>query len=160
MGKMAEHLAGSNLAARERRTVAVGDVREEPALQDPEGGGVQPLLHLNTLAVLVTPVVVFDRMIGVFGFHRSEPGDWSQAEIALAEAVARELGVAIHAAQLLQETKRRCEQQAALLKAAQVVTSELRLETVLQRLVVEVTKLLEGDAGRWYLYRADQPEPH
>ncbi|HEY7148715.1 MAG TPA: GAF domain-containing protein [Gaiellaceae bacterium] len=155
IGKMAEQLSATNLAARERRTVAVGDVREEPKLQDPELGGIQALLDLDTLAVLGTPVLVFDRMIGVFGFHRPDPGDWSDAEIALAEAVARELGVAIHAAQLLQENTQRLEQQAALLKAAQVVTSELRLETVLQRLVVEVTKLLDADAADCYLFDAD-----
>ena len=38
-----------------------------------------------------------------------------------------------------------------MLKAAQVVSSELRLETVLQRLVVEVTKLLDADAADCYL---------
>jgi len=155
VGALAGQLAGSNLAARERRTVAIGDVREAPELQDPELGGVQALLDLDTLATLGTPVLVFDRMIGVFGFHRAEPGDWSDADIALAEAVARELGIAIHAAQLLKENAQRLEQQAALLKAAQVVTSELRLETVLQRLVVEVTKLLHADAADCYLYDAD-----
>ena len=95
-------------------------------------------------------------MIGVLGFHRSEPGDWSEADILVAEAVARELGVAMHAAQLLKENAERLEQQTALLKAAQVVTSELRLETVLQRLVVEVTKLLDADAADCYLYDADR----
>jgi PAS domain S-box-containing protein len=155
IGSVADQLAGSNLAARERRTVAVGDIREEPALQDPELGGIQTLLDLDALAILVTPVLVFDRMIGVFGLHRSEPGEWSDAEVALAEAVARELGIAIHAAQLLRENAQRLEQQTALLKAAQVVTSELRLETVLQRLVVEVTKLLDADAADCYLYDSD-----
>src|SRR5206468_1656153 len=92
----------------------------------------------------------------VFTFHRSEPGEWSDAEISLAEAVARELGIAIHAAQLLKENARRLEQQSALLKAAQVVTSELRLETVLQRLVVEVTKLLEAEAADCYLYDSER----
>jgi GAF domain-containing protein len=94
-------------------------------------------------------------MIGIFGLHRPEPGAWSDAEIALAEAVARELGIAIHAAQLFQENTQRLEQQSALLKAAQAVTSELRLETVLQRLVDEVAKLLDADAADCYLYDAD-----
>jgi PAS domain S-box-containing protein len=152
IGGGAERLAVSNLAAMERRTVAVGDIREEPALADPKLGGIQTLLDLDTLAVLATPVLVFDRMIGVFGFHRSEPGEWSEAEISLAEAVAREVGIAFHAAHLLQENAQRLDQQTALLKAAQVVTSELRLETVLQRLVVEVTKLLDADAADCYLY--------
>jgi PAS domain S-box-containing protein len=155
IGTMAEQLAGSNLAARVRRTVAVGDVREDAQLQAPELGGIQPLLDLDALAVLATPVLVFDRMIGVLGFHRAVAGDWSEAQVALVEAVARELGVAIHAAQLLKENAQRLEQQAALLKAAQVVTSELRLETVLQRLVVEVTKLLDADAADCYLYDSD-----
>jgi PAS domain S-box-containing protein len=156
IGDAADRLAGTNLAARERRTVAVGDVREEPAFEDTELGGVQPLLDLNSLAVLATPVLVFDEMIGVFGFHRSEPGEWSEGDILVAEAVARELGVAIHAARLLKENAERLEQQTALLKAAQVVTSELRLETVLQRLVVEVTKLLDADAADCYLYDVDR----
>jgi len=156
IGGSADRLAVSNLAARERRTVSIGDVREARALADPELGGIQVLLDLDTIAVLATPILVFDRMIGVFGLHRSEPGDWSEAEVALAEAVAREVAIAIHAAQLLDENVRRLEQQTALLKAAQVVTSELRLETVLQRLVVEVTKLLDADAADCYLYDSDR----
>jgi PAS domain S-box-containing protein len=156
IGAQADHLAGSNMAARDRKTVAIGDIREEPALEEPSLGGIQNLLDLDTRAVLVTPVLVFDRMIGIFGLHRSEPGDWSDREVALAEAVARELGIAIHAAQLLQENAQRLEQQTALLKAAQVVTGELRLETVLQRLVVEVTKLLDADAADCYLYDAER----
>jgi PAS domain S-box-containing protein len=156
IGERAEELSVTNLAARERRTVVVGDVREDPALGDAELGGIQPLLDLGTLAVLATPVLVFDEMVGVFGFHRSEPGEWSEGEVLVAEAVARELGVAIHAARLLKENAERLEQQTALLKAAQVVTSELRLETVLERLVVEVTKLLDADAADCYLYDADR----
>ena len=156
IGEAADRLAGTNLAARERRTVAVANVREEPALDEAEFGGVQQLLELDTLAVLATPVLVFDEMIGVLGFHRSEAGEWSEGDVLVAEAVARELGVAIHAARLLKENAERLEQQTALLKAAQVVTSELRLETVLQRLVVEVTKLLDADAADCYLYDADR----
>ena len=156
IGERADRLSVTNLAAQERRTVAVGDVREDPALEDAELGGIQPLLDLGTLAVLATPVLVFDEMIGVFGFHRSEPEEWSEGDVLVAEAVARELGVAIHAARLLKENAERLEQQTALLKAAQVVTSELRLETVLQRLVVEVTKLLDADAADCYLYDADR----
>jgi two-component system phosphate regulon sensor histidine kinase PhoR len=151
-----DRLPVSNLAARERRTVAVADVRTAPELEDPALGGIQSMLDLDALAVLATPILVFDRMVGVFGLHRSEPRPWPEAEVLLAEAVSREVGIAFHAAQLLAENKQRLEQQTALLKAAQVVTSELRLETVLQRLVVEVTKLLDADAADCYLYDAER----
>jgi PAS domain S-box-containing protein len=151
-----DRLPVSNLAARERRTVAVADVRTAPELEDPALGGIQSMLDLDALAVLATPILVFDRMVGVFGLHRSEPRPWPEAEVLLAEAVSREVGIAFHAAQLLAENKQRLEQQTALLKASQVVTSELRLETVLQRLVVEVTKLLDADAADCYLYDAER----
>ena len=151
IGDSAGRLPVSNLAAREGRTVACGDIRADPALDDPSLGGRQTLIDLGAAAVLATPIVVFDRMIGIFGFHRSEPTRWTDAEIALAEAVAREIGLAVHTASLLEENTKRLEQQQALLKAAQVVSSELRLETVLQRLVVEVTKLLDADAADCYL---------
>jgi two-component system, NtrC family, sensor histidine kinase KinB len=153
---VAPQLPVSNLAARERRTAAVGDIVNAPELEDPTLGDAQVLLDLGTRAVLATPIVVFGRMIGVFGLHRPEPCVWSESEIALAEAVAREVGLAIHAARLIDENRRRLEGQAALLKAAQALTSELRLEAVLQRLVVEVTHLLEADAADCHLYDAQR----
>jgi two-component system, NtrC family, sensor histidine kinase KinB len=155
IGGSAARMPVTNLALRERRTIACEDIRSDPVLDDPELGGRETLLEMDTLAVLAAPIMVFDDLIGVFGFHRSEPSTWTPAEISLAEAVAREVGVAIHAASLLEENARRLDQQQALLKAAQVVTSELRLETVLQRLVVEVTNLLDADAADCYLLDED-----
>jgi PAS domain S-box-containing protein len=154
VGSAAPRLPVLNLAARERRTAAVPDVATAPELKEPELGSVDLLLGLGARAVLATPIVVFGRMIGVFGLHRVEPGGWSAAEVSLAEAVAREVGLAFHSARLLEENRRRLEAEAALLKAGQALTAELRLETVLQRLVVEVTNLLEADAADCHLYDA------
>jgi len=156
IGAADDRLPVSNLAARELRTVAVADVRTDPRLEDPELGGIQGMLDLDALAVLATPIMVFDQMVGAFGLHRPDPRPWPEAEVSLAEAVSREIGIAFHAAQLLEENRQRLEQQTALLTASQVVTSELRLETVLERLVVEVTKLLDADAADCYLYDAER----
>ncbi|HZP72935.1 MAG TPA: GAF domain-containing protein [Gaiellaceae bacterium] len=72
-------------------------------------------------------------------------------EQLLVEAVAYEIGAAVRTAALVAENRRRLEQQTALLHAAQVVTGELELEPVLNRLVEEVTKLLAADAADCYL---------
>ena len=101
--------------------------------------------------MLATPVIVFDRMIGVLGLHRQDAGQWSPADVLLAEAVAREIGLALHTANLLAENERRIGEQTALLKAAQTVTSELELEAVLQRLVDEVAELLAAEAVDCFL---------
>jgi two-component system, NtrC family, sensor histidine kinase KinB len=156
LGGTAPRLPVLNLAARERRTAAIGDVAVAEELRDPSLGSVDALLELGTRAVLATPIVVFDRMIGVFALHRSEVGEWAPAEVLLAEAVAREIGLAIHSARLIEENRRRLESQSALLKAAQALTSELRLEAVLQRLVIEATNLLGADAADCHLYDSNR----
>ena len=155
IGSSSNWLPVSSLAAREHRTFAIADVRTDPALDDETLGERETLAALGSVAVLATPITIFDEQIGVFGFHRAEPSVWTDAEIAMAEAVAREVGIAIRTADLLEENTRRLEQHEALLKASQVVTSELRLETVLQRLVDEVADLLDADAADCYLLDAD-----
>jgi PAS domain S-box-containing protein len=152
IGKEAvERLPASNLAARERRTVALADARKSTELDDPLLGGREILERLGSRAALATPVVVFDRMIGVLGLHCADPRDWTDGDVSVAEAVAHEIGLAVHAAGLLEENERRLGEQSALLKAAQVVTSELELNAVLQRLVDEVAELLRAEAVDCYL---------
>ncbi len=146
-----ERLPASNLAARERRTVAIPDMRDAPELEDPLLGGREILERLGSRAVLATPVVVFDRMIGVLGLHGAGPRPWTDGDVSVAEAVAHEIGLAVHAAGLLEENERRLGEQSALLKAAQVVASELELNAVLQRLVDEVAGLLRAEAVDCYL---------
>jgi PAS domain S-box-containing protein len=80
----------------------------------------------------------------------------SDGERFFVDTVAHEAASALRTARLLAENRRRLEQQAALLQAAQVVTSELDIETVLERLVEEVTSLLSADAADCYLLDRDR----
>jgi PAS domain S-box-containing protein len=82
--------------------------------------------------------------------------DLSQGEQFLVDTVERELDSALRTAGLLSENAVRLEQQTALLHAAQVVTSELEIGAVLQRLVEEVTKLFRADAADCYLLDRDR----
>jgi PAS domain S-box-containing protein len=151
IGDDAERLPVSNLAGREQRTVALDDV-----LDDPDPVGREAHERLGTRAALAIPVVASDRMLGVLGLHRPEPVPWSESDIALAEAVAHEIALAIHVAGLLDENQRRLGEQAALLQAAQVVTSELELDAVLQRLVDEVAGLLRAEAVDCFLLDSER----
>ncbi|HSJ94378.1 MAG TPA: GAF domain-containing protein, partial [Gaiellaceae bacterium] len=148
----AAQLPVANLALREGRTMAIGDIDAARELEDPALGSVELLRQLETRAVLATPIVVFDRTIGVFGLHRTEAGAWSASEVGVAEAIAGEIGIAVHAARLLEEDERRLGLQEALLKAAQVVTSDLRFESVLRRLVDEVAILFGADAADCWMF--------
>ena len=155
IGVAVDRLTVTEFAGRERRTVAIPDVASAAELDEERLSGRETLLELGTHAVLATPITAFGGVVGVFGLHRSAAAEWTQAEIGLTEAIADEVGLAIQTARLLRESERRLRRYEALLEAAKVVTSELRLETVLQRLVVEVTRLLDADAADCYVLDAD-----
>jgi PAS domain S-box-containing protein len=146
----------SNLAGRERRTVAIDDIETARDLDDESLGGRKAVRDAGGRAVLATPIVVFDELIGVFTLHRTAARPWTHDEVVLTEAVAREVAVAVHVARLLGENRLRLARQSALLHAAQVLTSDLRLETVLQRLVEEVAALLGTDAADCYILDPDR----
>ncbi len=157
VGDEAPNLPAMNLAARDRRTVAVADVASDSELrQDPSLGRPETLLALGALSTIATPILVFDRMIGVFSLHRGQATPWDEGEIALVEAVARELGLAIHTARLLGENKQRLRQQETLIKAAQVLTSDLHFESVITRLVREVVSLIGADAADCWILEPDR----
>ena len=157
VGDEAPNLPAMNLAARDRRTVAIADVEAASELrEDPSLGSPDTLLALGARSTLATPILVFDRMIGVFSLHRGEVRPWEAGEIALAEAVARELGLAIHTARLLGENEQRLRQQETLIKAAQVLTSDLHFESVITRLVQEVVSLIGADAADCWILEPDR----
>jgi PAS domain S-box-containing protein len=151
----ADRLSASNLALRTRKTITVADVEAEL-----DGADRNQLLELGSRSVLVTPIVAVDRAVGVLALHRSEAHAWTESERGLAEAVARELGLGIDTARLLRENEARLGQQGALLRAAQVVTGELDVETVLQLLVDQLTELLQADTADCYLFDADGETLH
>jgi PAS domain S-box-containing protein len=152
VGEDTSTLPISNLAARELRTVAVGDIDGAPEVADPSLGGLGHLHAIGALSGASTPIVVEDRLIGVLSAHRDARRPWSQGDVVLLEAVAAEAGLAIRLGRLLEENRDRLGQQSALLRAAQVLSGELELDTVLQRLADELATLLQADASDCYLY--------
>jgi PAS domain S-box-containing protein len=155
VGDLAPRLPALNLAVRERRTVAVDDVEAAEELSDPSLGDRKVLVDLGARATLATPILVFGRVIGVFGLHRDERTRWLSGEIALAEAVARELGLAIHTARLLGENEQRLRRQETLIEAAHVLTRDLRFDSVIGRLVEEVVALTGADAADCWILEPD-----
>jgi PAS domain S-box-containing protein len=138
-------LAGSNLAVRRRQTVVVGDVEHAPDLADV--GGPAGLLELGTHAVLAVPIVVFDELIGVISLHRLEATRWSPEEISLTEAVAREIGLAIHVARLLRDNERRVAQQSAFFRIAAMLGQPLSRSATLETLAQAANDAFGGDAA-------------
>jgi len=139
-----KRLAVSNLAVRRRETVAIEDAATAPELEDGSLGGRDTLLRLGSHAVLAVPIAVFDELIGVLALHRKQPRRWTKEETALTEAVAHEIGLALHTARLLRENERRIAQQAAFFRIGAIVGQSLSLSETLQALGEAANEALGG----------------
>jgi PAS domain S-box-containing protein len=142
----AAELTVSALAEREGRTVAFADI-EQSGLT-----GLDPLRSLGARSVASTPLRADETLLGVLSVHRRESVRWTQGDLALLEAVAVEVALALRLGRLIDENRERLGERSALLRAAEVVSGELELTAVLQRLADEVAALLQADASDCYLY--------
>jgi PAS domain S-box-containing protein len=142
----------SDLAARTETTVAVVDIDTAPELADAPPGAIDRYRELGVKAVASTPVRADGPRLGVLTAHRGTAGAWTHGDLALLEAVAVEVGLALRLGRLIDENRERLGERSALLRAATVVSGELELTAVLQRLVDEVAALLQADASDCYLY--------
>ncbi|HEX9598811.1 MAG TPA: GAF domain-containing protein [Gaiellaceae bacterium] len=142
--KAGRRLAVSNLAVKRRQTVALEDAQTAPELDDASLGGRDPLLSLGSRAVLAVPIVIFEELIGVLALHRNTPGRWDGEEIALTEAVAREIGLAVRVAQLLRENEQRIAQQGSLFRIAALLAESLSLSDTLEALAQAANEALGG----------------
>ena len=140
-------IPAASLAVRELETIEIADVLEDARLGNPELGDVDELIRHGIRAALATPIVASGRAIGVLGIQRGEPGRWSRGDVLLAEAVAREAAGAIQSTRLLRDSERRIAEQGALLKAGEALTSELKFDSVISRLVEELLALVAADAA-------------
>jgi PAS domain S-box-containing protein len=140
-----KRLAVSNLAVRRRATVAIEDVEDAPELEDPSLGAAA-LAELGSRAVLAVPILVFDELIGILALHRSQAGRWTAAEIGLTEAVAHEIGLAIHVARLLRDNERRIAQQSAFFRIAAMLGQPLSLSATLEALAEATRDAFGGDS--------------
>jgi PAS domain S-box-containing protein len=147
----ADELGVSNLAESSERTVAIVDIENAPELAD-QPGALDQLRALGVKSVASTPVRADGPQLGVLTAHSNVAGAWTQGEVALLEAVAVEVGLALRLGRLIDENRERLGERSALLRATEVVSGELELPAVLQRLADEVAALLQADASDCYLY--------
>ena len=92
--KEGEGIAG--LVMRERKPLAVADVRAEPRYQAHDLAEREDLVSL-----LCVPLMVRDRSIGVLNCYTTQPHIFGEAEITLASTLANQTALAIENAQLV-----------------------------------------------------------
>lgn len=142
-----EGLAGWIMVHRTPLTVA--EVLDDPRLKNKTWMRAE-----GVVSFLGVPLLKGDAPVGILACLFRARRDFSDEEVALAEAVAAQAAVAIEHAGLYEETERRRRTAESLAEVGRLVTRSLDLEEVAQRIVESVRALL--DVRSSVLFRLDE----
>ena len=97
-------------------------------------------------ATLVVPIVLRDEAIGVLGLQEAGDGrQWTKDEIALIEAIADQMALAIENARLLADTQQRAERERVIADITARVRASMDPKTILETAVRELGAALGTD---------------
>ncbi len=90
---------------------------------------------------------------GVRAFDHKELREWSEADIALAKAVADQTGIAIRQAELYQKAEATSMREALVNRLTMAIRASLSLPEVLSTATRELGRALSASRVHLYLYR-------
>ncbi|HND50219.1 MAG TPA: GAF domain-containing protein, partial [Anaerolineales bacterium] len=94
----------------------------------------------NTLFV---PLTVLGQVIGVIGLEQEDPSkQWSNEQIAIAQAAANRAALTLENARLFEESNRRAIKESTIFAATNRVGSAVSMENILQTAAEELEKVL------------------
>jgi GAF domain-containing protein len=127
-------------ALREQRSLSLGD---EPAMDAGRRDADQ--LAGSTPAQLVVPIMLSGQPIGALGVKAPEGGrQWSEEDVALAEAVAEQLGLAAENLRLLDQTQRRAAREQLTRQITDSIRAAVNVEDAMQRAIQELGRALHA----------------
>ncbi|MFO1325135.1 MAG: GAF domain-containing protein [Burkholderiales bacterium] len=141
-------------AAIDRETVHLADV--VPLVDTEFVGGKANMLRFNCRAVLAVPLMREGGAYGGVLVARHTPGLFAPDQVALVETFARQAAIAIDNVRLFNETKEALDQQTATSEVLKTISrTTFELQTVLETLIENATRLCKSDKGAVYLRQGD-----
>lgn len=120
------------------------DVRRDSQMPDQ----ARDLFRATDVGAIVNiPLRIGDRAIGQVVILRSTPGSFSPTSLRLYEVIGDQAAVALERARLLENTRRRAEQEEALRSIADQITATFDLQTALQTTLQQLGRVLDARGG-------------
>jgi GAF domain-containing protein len=120
------------------QTIVQAMVRQEVVAQSDTGSGTGQ-------AALVAPISLRGEVLGALGLHEPEGRrGWTDDEIALVEAIADQMALAIENARLLEETRQYAERERLIADISAQVRASTNVETILRTAIRELGRALRA----------------
>jgi PAS domain S-box-containing protein len=128
------------------KPTVVGDVHSDPFFHS---------MVPETRSELAVPVSVNGQVMGVLSVGSLHPNAFDRQDLDFYATIASQLSIALENARLFQAEREQRQQTEALEEAAAVVNGTLDLEQVLDRILEQVEKVIDGDAFNIMLIEDD-----
>jgi PAS domain S-box-containing protein len=109
-------------------------------------------------AVLSTPLLVGDRVLGALVTYRDDVGPFSQRQVELLQAFATQAALALENARLFEDSEQRRRESEVLADVARALTVSLDVDAVLRRITDGAKELVRSDLAL-IGFREDDEEP-
>lgn len=130
------------LVQKSRRTIVINNAQQAPETENIHSA----LKEQKVETLIVMPIVAGGQIIGTVGIDLFEYGDkLTDEQLRLAETIVLQAGTAIQNANLIEQTKRRAEELAAINQVAQAVATLLDIQQLLATVYVQIQRILPVD---------------
>jgi len=127
-----------------RSPLAITDLPNDPLLNP----GLKPLNQLGIQSILLTPLIVGEKVIGAIGLNSIEsPREFTAEEIALCQTIANQVAVAVENARLFASEQERRRLADILREVAEAVSATLNLDQVLEIILERLGQVVEYDSA-------------
>ena len=145
-------LAGAAFAAGE--PLLIDDAYQDPRF-NPE---VDRRTGYRTRSVLCTPLRLKGRVIGVTQVLNKRSGVFDADDLRLLEALTAQGASALDNAHLHERVERARREEAHLLEVTSAIASELKLDTLLAKVVAAATEMLDAERSSLFLHDRESDE--
>ncbi|MBF0161420.1 MAG: GAF domain-containing protein [Magnetococcales bacterium] len=106
----------------------------------------------KTESILCAPIrTARSEIIGVIQLLNKKEGSYNEEDLKLLEAMTTQAAITLHSAQKLERLRAERDQEMAFLDVVADITSEIDIDTLLQKVIREATTLLKADRGTLFL---------
>lgn len=144
------YIGSSNRAISENRPFVISNFAEHLAQEVPDMSILPPTgaawlqsLAKHYQANLNIPLLVRDKVYGGLQFYYPQPRTFTEDEVELGVTLGDQISLAMENARLYAESRRRAEENQALLNVQQAIMSDLNMDAVLQMIASEARRLTD-----------------
>jgi len=120
--------------------------------------GADKATGFRTRNILCCPVMGREGPIGVVQALNKRAGAFDAADVSMLEALATQAASALEYAHLLEVVERTRREEAQMLDVVNAISSELKLDALLARIVSVATDILHAERGSLFLYDAQREQ--